>query len=70
MVQDTSMRLDALEITVSYQSNMIDEMSAVIAQQWQSIERMQQKLDGLASRFADIEDQAGSPAENTKPPHW
>ncbi len=69
-MQNTDERLIKLEMTVEHQSNMIEEMSAVITDQWQTIERMQRKLDGLASRFVALEEQAGPSLDNTKPPHW
>jgi SlyX protein len=70
MATDTDARLIALEVNVSHQAQTIDEMSAVIAEQWKTIEHMQRKLEALASRFVAIEDQDGAPPENTKPPHW
>lgn len=70
MADNADTRLTKLEMTVEHQSNTIEEMSAVITDQWQTIERMQRKLDGLASRFMVLEEQAGPSPENTKPPHW
>lgn len=70
MAQNADARLTKLEMTVEHQSNTIEEMSAVITDQWQTIERMQRKLDGLASRFVSLEEQAGTATENTRPPHW
>jgi SlyX protein len=70
MAQDVDRRLTMLETTVEHQANTIDEMSAVLTEQWQTIERMQRKLDALASRFVALEEQAGPSNENAKPPHW
>jgi SlyX protein len=70
MTHNADTRLTRLEMTVEHQSNTIEEMSAVITDQWQTIERMQRKLDGLASRFMVLEEHAGPSPENTKPPHW
>lgn len=70
MAHDTEARLTKLETIAEHQSNTIDEMSAVITEQWQTIERMQRKLDGLSSRFMALEEQAGPNSENSKPPHW
>ncbi len=63
-------RLTKLETIVEHQSSTIDEMSAVITEQWQTIDRIQRKLDALASRFVVLEEQAGPSNENAKPPHW
>jgi SlyX protein len=70
MSTNTETRLTKLEITVAHQAQTIDEMSAVITDQWQTIDRMQKKLEALGSRFVALEEQAGAPPENTKPPHW
>ncbi|MGL4489503.1 MAG: SlyX family protein [Rhizobiaceae bacterium] len=70
MTEDTDARLNRLEMTAAHQSNTIDELSAVVTEQWQTIERLQRKLEELASRFMVLEEQAGPSPENTKPPHW
>jgi SlyX protein len=70
MAQEIDTRLVALEISAAHQAQIIDEMSAVITEQWQTIERMQKKLDALGARFVAMEEQDGAPPENTKPPHW
>lgn len=70
MSQEMESRLVALEVSAAHQAQIIDEMSGVITDQWQTIERMQKRLEALGARFVAMEEQDGAPPENTKPPHW
>jgi SlyX protein len=63
-------RLTRLEITVAEQEKIIGELSAEIAGQWKTIERMRKKLDVLAERFLELEEQTRPEVPVTKPPHW
>jgi SlyX protein len=63
-------RLTRLEITVAEQEKMIGELSAEMAEQWKTIERMRKKLAVLAERFLELEEQARPDIPVTKPPHW
>jgi SlyX protein len=63
-------RLTRLEIAVAVQEKTIGELSAEIAEQWKTIERMRGKLDGLAERFLELEEQSRPETPVTKPPHW
>lgn len=63
-------RLTALEIRAAEQERTIEELSDQIAGQWQTIDRMQRKLDALAERFLALEEQAAPDVPITKPPHW
>jgi SlyX protein len=63
-------RLMTLEIRAAEQEKTIEELSGQIAEQWKVIERLQKKLDALATRFLALEEQTAPPIEATKPPHW
>jgi SlyX protein len=63
-------RLTALEIRAAEQERTIEELSAEIAEQWKTIERLQKKLDALAERFLALEEQTAPDVPVTKPPHW
>jgi SlyX protein len=63
-------RLTTLEIRHTEQEKTIEELSAQIAEQWKTIERLQKKLDALAERFLALEEQSAPEAPITKPPHW
>jgi SlyX protein len=63
-------RLIRLEIIVAEQDRTISELSAEVAEQWKTIERMRKKLDALAERFLELEEQTRPDVPVTKPPHW
>lgn len=63
-------RLIGLEIVLAEQERTITELSEQLANQWQTIDRMQKKLDVLTERFLALEEQATPAPPITKPPHW
>jgi len=63
-------RLAALEIRSAEQERTIEELSGQIAEQWQTIDRLQKKLDALANRFLTLEEQTAPGQDTAKPPHW
>lgn len=63
-------RLTTLEIRAAEQEHTIEELSAEIAEQWKTIERLQKKLDALTDRFLVLEEQTAPDVPVTKPPHW
>jgi SlyX protein len=67
---DLEHRIMDLETLVTHQARTIDELSSLVAEQWQAIEAMRGKLEALAERFMALEEQALSRPESGKPPHW
>lgn len=63
-------RIVQLEILAAEQERTIAELSDQIARQWQTIERMQKKLDALTERFLVLEERTAPDVPVTKPPHW
>ena len=63
-------RMTTLEIRSAEQEKTIEELSAQIAEQWKTIDRLQKKLDALANRFLALEEQAAPEIEARKPPHY
>jgi SlyX protein len=63
-------RLTSLEITIAEQEKTIGELSAEIAGQWKTIDHLRKKLDVLATRFLELEEQARPEVPVTRPPHW
>lgn len=59
-----------LEIKVTEQEKLLDELSQVISDQWKTIDKMSKKLDALTKRFLELEEQATPDIPVTKPPHW
>lgn len=63
-------RLTQLEILSAEQEKAIEELSAEMAAQWKTIERMGKKLAALTDRFLVLEEQSAPDVPVTKPPHW
>lgn len=64
-------RVVELEIRLAHHERMADELSAVVADQGRTIDRLTERLRRLADRIADAE--AGwrpSPQDEKPPPHW
>jgi SlyX protein len=63
-------RMTALEMRSAEQEKTIEELSAQIAEQWNTIDRLQKKLEALTNRFLALEEQTAPPIEARKPPHY
>lgn len=63
-------RIVSLEIAVAHQGKSIEELSAVVNEQYALIEQLRKKLDALTSRFLALEETAAPPIETARPPHW
>jgi SlyX protein len=63
-------RITELEVIIAHQTQTIDELSAMVAEQWKVIDAMRGKLDTLSERFMAVEENALGRPEITKPPHW
>lgn len=63
-------RLTTLEIRTAEQERTIEELSGQIAAQWQTIDKLQKKLDALTERFLTLEEASRPDIPVTKPPHW
>lgn len=63
-------RLTEVEIKVAEQERLVDELSAVLAEQWKTIDQMDKKLTALTKRFLELEEQSQPDIPVTRPPHW
>ena len=63
-------RITELEMIAADQSRTIDDLSAMVAEQWKVIDAMRKKLDEMSERFHAVEETALGRPENVKPPHW
>jgi SlyX protein len=62
-------RLSTLESRLAFQDDTIDQLNAVIREQWSSIDRLVQQMAQLEDRVRESESRAG-PAAATPPPHY
>jgi uncharacterized coiled-coil protein SlyX len=65
-------RATALEIALTHQQAMLDDLSAVLLGQDRRIARLEKQIEGLAGRLAAAEDAPaeGGGAADRPPPHW
>lgn len=62
-------RLEALEIMVTHQERVIEDLNATITAQWQEIDGLKRRLSRLDEELREIE--AGLPAPPVqRPPHY
>lgn len=67
---DTS-RLDALEIRITHQDAVIDDLNKMITAQWKEVDRLTREILKLEDRLATAEMSMGSdPSDEPPPPHW
>jgi len=69
--QDIIARLDALEIRIVHQDDVIDELSEVSLKQWTEIKTLTDQLDHLTNKLQELESGISSPPEeDVPPPHF
>lgn len=66
---DSDARLEALEIHVAHQAQVIEDLNAAVATQWTAIEGLRRRLSELADRLEATEASAGLP-QAQRPPHY
>ena len=63
-------RIVSLEIAVAHQGKGIEDLSAVVNEQYAEIKPLRKKLDALVSGFLALEETAAPEIETARPPHW
>jgi SlyX protein len=67
---DTS-RLDALEIRLVHQDEVIEDLNRTVIAQWKEIDRLSQQLARLTTHIANLAAPDGrDPGDEPPPPHW
>ncbi len=71
MSDDVNGRLEALEIRVAYQEQVIEDLNQTVIDQWKKIDALRRHLNELLDRVQEAEDNSGSPrAPEPPPPHY
>ncbi len=60
-------RIDALEMRVAYQDQVIEDLNQAIIDQWKRIDGLKRQLAELLDRVQDVED---GPTAPERPPHY
>ena len=61
-------RIDALEMRVAYQDQVIEDLNQAIIDQWKQIDSLKRQLAEILDRVQEVED--GSAAPERPPPHY
>ncbi|MDE1173678.1 MAG: SlyX family protein [Parvibaculaceae bacterium] len=64
-------RIDALEMHLAHQDQIVEELNKTIAMQWRQIDELTRKLTQLGKHVLELEDKAGAmPPVDRPPPHY
>jgi SlyX protein len=70
-MSDLEVRIEALEVRVAYQDQMIEDLNQTVIAQWKQIDSLKRQLNELLDRVQEVADNAGGPSEpEPPPPHY
>ena len=70
-MSDLEARIEALEVRVAYQDQMIEDLNQTVIAQWKQIDSLKRQLNELLDRVQEVEDNGGGPsAPEPPPPHY
>jgi len=65
-----SERIDALEMRLTHQERIIEDLNTIVIDQWKRIDALTRQLANLADRVQEAEDNAGLTPPDRPPPHY
>jgi SlyX protein len=70
-ISDLQQRMDDLEIHITHQDSVIQELNDVTIQQWDAIEKLTEKLEFLKNKVQAAEEaMEGGETSEPPPPHY
>jgi len=70
-MSDFEARIEALEVRVAYQDQVIEDLNQAVIDQWKKIDALRRQLNELLDRVQEVEDSASGPrAPEPPPPHY
>jgi len=70
-LEDALARIDRLEATIADQDRTIEELNAMVVQQWKRIEILDRRTAMLSDQLLEMESRSGlSRPADPPPPHW
>ena len=63
-------RIEALEVRVAYQDQVIEDLNQTVIAQWKQIDALRRQLNEVLDRVQEVEDSTGGPAASERPPHY
>lgn len=70
MAEDTSARLEKVEIDLAHAVNTIDELNSVVIDQGRQIDRLTRLLANMTDQVEELMDNVLPGHQNEKPPHY
>ena len=64
-------RIEALEVRIAYQDQVIEDLNQTVIAQWKQIESLRRQFADVLDRVQEVEDNPGGPAApEPPPPHY
>ena len=70
MSQHTEGRIDRLEIRLTEQEAVIEDLNATITAQWRALDALKRTVDTLSEAMSEAAERAGAGAPDRPPPHY
>lgn len=63
-------RIDSLEIIITEQQLVIDDLNEMITKQWDALELLKRQISKMTDQVRDLEDNQPETGGQTRPPHY
>lgn len=73
MAEELNKRIQTLEETLAGHESTVDDLSDMVREQWDIIDRLKREIERLTDRMERVEDTPGGdniPTGMEKPPHY
>jgi SlyX protein len=68
---ETASRIVALEVRVAHQDRVIEDLNALVTEQWKQIDALAKQVERMTDRLQRVEENApSSDAPEPPPPHY
>jgi len=68
---ETASRIVALEVRVAYQDRVIEDLNALVTEQWKQIDALAKQVERMTDRLQRVEENSpSSDAPEPPPPHY
>ena len=63
-------RIEALEIRIAYQDQVIEDLNQTVIAQWKQIDSLKRQFNEVLDRVQEVEDNTGGRSAPEPPPHY
>ena len=68
---ETASRIVALEVRVAHQDRVIEDLNALVTEQWKQIDALAKQVERMTDRLQRVEENSpSSDAPDPPPPHY